>query len=177
MSQTLQRSWANQAGASKQAGHKYLIFRIDQQQLGIPVLSVREIIGLQDITRVPQAPPFVRGVINLRGKVIPVVDLRQKLGLGATELAERTCIVVVQHQIAGMPTLMGILVDGVSEVLTLNSSQIEDPPHFGEDVDTSFVLGLAKTKDGIKVLLDIQRVLGEDIRAEQLLALSESAKE
>lgn len=158
--------------AGHQARQTYLIFRLEQHQLGLPVLAVREIIGLQDITPVPQAPSFVRGVINLRGKVIPVVDLRQKFGLPLAESNARSCIVVVQHEASGAPMLVGLLVDGVSEVAKLTGSEIEEPPQLSHDVDTSCILGLAKTKDGIKVLLDIDRVLGKDLLGDEWRALS-----
>ena len=131
-------------------GGKYLIFQLDNQQYGVQILKVREILALLDITKVPQAPDFVEGVINLRGKVIPVIDLRSKFGLARTEYNEQTCIIVVD---VGM--MMGIIVDTVSEVNDIQSAGIEPPPRLGGMVDTGFILGMGKGK----ILLDIDKVL------------------
>lgn len=140
---------------------KYLTFQLGKEEFGIQVLKVREIMGVQDITNVPRTPDFIRGVINLRGKVIPVVDLRRKFGLETQEYTQRTCIIVVQVESNDLSMLMGILVDGVSEVLNLNGSDIEDTPDFGQGVDSQYLLGMAKVKDKVKILLDIDRVLGD----------------
>ena len=126
---------------------------------GVGVLKVREIMGIQDITAVPQTPPYLKGVINLRGKVIPVVDLRLKFGLPGLGLTQRTCIIVVQVKGESGPLLMGIVVDEVSEVLTLAAGDIEDTPDFGANVTTSYILGMAKSKGKVKILLDINEVL------------------
>lgn len=138
---------------------KYLTFQLANEEFGIRVLKVREIMGLLEITAVPQTPAHIKGVINLRGKVVPVVDLRLKFGLPAAEYTQRTCIIVTQVQGESAPVLMGIVVDGVSEVLNLAASEIEDTPDFGEEVSGEYLLGMAKVKGKVKILLDIDRVL------------------
>ena len=138
---------------------KYLTFMIGKEEFGVGVLKVREIMGIQDITAVPQTPPYLKGVINLRGKVIPVIDLRLKFGLPSIDYTQRTCIIVVQV-ISGSTLLpMGIVVDEVSEVLTLAAGDIEDTPDFGANVETGYILGMAKIKGKVKILLDINEVL------------------
>ena len=144
---------------------KYLTFQLGQEEFGIRVLKVREIMGIQEITAVPQIPGHVKGVINLRGKVVPVIDLRIKFGLAAADYSQRTCIVVTQIQGDSGLILMGVIVDGVSEVLNLTSSDIEDTPDFGEEIAGPYLLGLAKVKGRVKILLDIDRVLSaHDLR-------------
>ena len=146
---------------AKLAG-KYLTVVLDNEAYGIGVLKVREIIRMQKITPVPQVPGFVKGVINLRGRVIPVVDLRVKFGLKA-EFAERTCIVVVQVKLPNaLVVQMGLIVDSVEEVVTLTAGEIEPTPEFGAKIDTSYLLGLAKVKGLVKTLLDIDRVVAPD---------------
>jgi purine-binding chemotaxis protein CheW len=143
---------------------KYLTFQLANEEFGIRVLKVREIIGVQEITTVPQTPSHIKGVINLRGKVVPVIDLRLKFGLPASDYTQRTCIIVTQVQGESGPILMGIVVDGVSEVLNLAGSEIEDTPDFGEDISSQYLLGMAKVKGKVKILLDIDRVLsGQDL--------------
>jgi purine-binding chemotaxis protein CheW len=146
------------AGVDQRAG-KYLSFRLGKEDFAIQVLKVREIVGIQDITSVPQMPAYVKGVINLRGKVIPVVDLRLKFGLEEREYTQRTCIIVVQVHHAGVAVQTGIIVDEVSEVLNMNAGEIEDTPDFGEDMATPYLLGMAKVKGNVKMLLDIDQVL------------------
>lgn len=139
---------------------KYLTVVLADEAYGIAVLKVREIIRLQKITPVPQMPAEVKGVINLRGRVIPVVDLRVKFGLPA-ELAERTCIVVVQVRLASDHVIqMGLIVDSVEEVVTLTDKEIEPTPDFGTQIDTACLLGMAKVKGQVKTLLDIDRAVG-----------------
>lgn len=142
----------------KRAG-KYLTFLIGKEEFGIGVLKVREIMGLQDITAVPQTPVYLKGVINLRGKVIPVIDLRLKFGLPAIENTQRTCIIVVEVRAASAHLLMGIVVDEVCEVLSLAPADIENTPDFGVHVETHYILGMAKNKGRVKILLDIDQVL------------------
>ncbi|MBI4719461.1 MAG: purine-binding chemotaxis protein CheW [Planctomycetes bacterium] len=145
--------------AGRELGGKYLTFLLDDEEHGLEILKVREIIGIMDITRVPQTPDFVRGVINLRGKVIPVIDLRLKFGLQPAEYNDQTCIIVVD-----VGLLMGIIVDTVQEVHDIPASNIEPPPQLGAHVDTSFILGMGKVKDDVKILLDIDKVLtGEEL--------------
>jgi len=138
---------------------KYLTFQLDREEFGIRVLKVREIVGLQDITAVPQTPAHIKGVINLRGKVVPVIDLRLKFGMPEAEYTQRTCIVVTQVQGEAGAMLIGVIVDGVSEVLNLSAGEIEDTPDFGEEVAARYLLGMAKVKGKVKILLDIDRVL------------------
>jgi purine-binding chemotaxis protein CheW len=141
---------------------KYLTVVLENEAYGIAVLKVREIIRLQKITPVPQMPAFVKGVINLRGRVIPVVDLRVKFGLKA-EFAERTCIVVVQVRLPSEQVVqMGLIVDSVEEVVTLTSEEIEPTPDFGTRIDTTYLLGMAKVKGQVKTLLDIDRVVAPE---------------
>ncbi|HOQ45784.1 MAG TPA: chemotaxis protein CheW [Bryobacteraceae bacterium] len=153
-----QQGKAQQARVDQRPG-KYLTFELGREEFGIQVLKVREIMGVQDITAVPQTPPYVKGVINLRGKVIPVVDLRLKFGLPEVEYGQRTCIIVVQIQGEAGPMLMGIVVDGVSEVLNVTAADIEDTPDFGNGVATPYILGMAKVKGKVKILLEIDQVL------------------
>ena len=155
--QVLDNSVAN----GRQRGGKYLVFHLDREEYGVKVLKVREIMGLQEITAVPQTPPYVKGVINLRGKVIPVIDLRLKFELEAAEYTQRTCIVVLQVRLAQGPTLMGVIVDGVSEVLNLQEAEVEDTPEFGDGTQTPYILGMAKVKGRVKILLDIDQVLSQ----------------
>lgn len=141
---------------------KYLTVVLDQESYGIAVLKVREIIRLQKITSVPQMPPHIKGVINLRGRVIPVSDLRLKFGLAAA-ITERTCIVVVQiRSAAGQLVQMGLVVDAVEEVANLSGDDIEPTPDLGTRVDGSCLLGLARVKGEVKMLLDIDRVIAPD---------------
>jgi purine-binding chemotaxis protein CheW len=143
----------------KQRQGKYLVFHLGREEFGVHVLKVREIMGIQEITGVPQTPDFVRGVINLRGKVIPVIDLRRKFRLEDTADTQRTCIVVLQVAMESGAMLMGVVVDGVSEVLTIQEAEIEDTPEFGEEMKTPYILGMAKVKGKVKILLDIDQVL------------------
>ena len=141
---------------------KYLTVVLDSESYGLNVLKIREIIRLQKITPVPQMPEFVKGVINLRGRVIPVVDLRVKFGLKA-EITARTCIVVVQVRMASEQTVqMGLIVDSVEEVVNLTAAEIEPTPEFGPKIDTSYLLGMAKVKGQVKPLLDIDRVVSPE---------------
>ena len=149
---------------------KYLSFHLGSEEYAIQVLKVREIVKLQHITGVPETPAELKGVINLRGKVIPVVDLRLRFGLPEKEYGERTCIIVVElGRAAAGP--MGVIVDEVSEVLTLQESDIQDTPDFGIGVETPYLLGMAKVGDRVKILLDIDEALAvSDLSAISVLA-------
>lgn len=147
------------AGQNDARAGKYLTFQLANEEFGIRVLKVREIMGIQDITAVPQTPPHIKGVINLRGKVVPVIDLQLKFGISAAEYTQRTCIIVTQVQGESGAVFMGIVVDGVSEVLNLTAAEIEDTPDFGEEVSSAYLLGMAKVKGKVKILLDIDKVL------------------
>ena len=145
---------------------KYLTFSLAAEEYGIGILKVKEIIGMMAITTVPQTPAYMKGVINLRGKVIPVVDLRLKFGMEAIGYTERTCIIVVEITGNHQQIQIGILVDSVSEVLNIKAGDIEDTPNFGSRLDTDYILGMAKTNGGVKILLDIDKVLrSEDVAA------------
>jgi purine-binding chemotaxis protein CheW len=142
---------------------KYLTFILSQESYGIPVLQVREIIRLTPITAVPQMPAHVRGVINLRGKIIPVTDLRLRFGLAHTEDTDLTCIVVVQVKLAdGKLAQTGLIVDGVEEVIQIAAADIEEPPSFGTEAAGEYLLGMAKVKGVVKTLLNIDCILGAD---------------
>jgi len=141
---------------------KYLTFSLAEEEYGIGILKIKEIIGMMSITTVPQTPEFVKGVINLRGKVIPVVDLRLRFGMEAIDYTERTCIIVVEIEGEADIVLIGIVVDAVSEVLNIKGDDIENTPTFGTKLNTDYILGMAKMEGGVKILLDIDRVLSAD---------------
>jgi purine-binding chemotaxis protein CheW len=138
---------------------KYLTFALADEEYGLPVLKVREIIKMMEITQVPKVPPHVKGVINLRGKVIPIVDLRLKFGFPPQEATERTCIIVVDAALNGGRSSLGFVVDGVSEVMNITAEEIEPTPDFGEQVNTAYLRGIAKRGSHVKMLLDLDRVL------------------
>lgn len=140
---------------------KYLTFGLGKEEFAIQVMRVREIIGVQEITTVPQTPAYVKGVINLRGKVVPVVDLRLKFGMQEREYTQRTCTIVVNVEQEGAGMLTGVVVDEVSEVMTLQAGEIEDTPDFGHGVAIPYLLGMAKLKGKVKILLDINKVMSE----------------
>ena len=141
---------------------KYLTFVLNEEEYGIGILKIKEIIGMMPITTVPQTPEFVKGVINLRGKVIPIVDLRARFGMDTIDYTERTCIIVVEIEGPAGMLMIGIVVDAVSEVLNIKGEDIEDTPTFGTKLNTDYILGMAKMEGGVKILLDIDRVLTGD---------------
>jgi purine-binding chemotaxis protein CheW len=138
---------------------KYLTFRLAEEEYGLEILKVQEIIQMQAVTKVPRTPDYVRGVINLRGKVIPVVDLRTKFGLPNSKDTEKTCIIVVQITHADAKVTTGIIIDEVKEVLDIKEENIEETPSFGASVKTEFILGMGKIGDSVKILLDIDKVM------------------
>ena len=150
---------------------KYLTFTLADEEYGIGILKIKEIIGMMQITSVPKTPSFVKGVINLRGKVIPVVDLRLRFGINKIEYTERTCIVVVEIEGQSRTVMIGIVVDAVSEVLNIKGEDIEETPTFGTKLNTDYILGMAKVEGGLKILLDIDRVLS----AQEIDLLDEAA--
>ncbi len=155
-------STATEAAAAAAYAGKYLTVVLGNEAYGIPVMKVREIIRMQKITPVPQMPAFVRGVINLRGRMIPIVDLRVKFGLKA-DFADRTCIIVVQIRMASEETVaMGLIVDSVDEVANLAAGDIDPPPNFGAEATLDYLFGIAKTKGQVKMLLDIDKVIAPD---------------
>lgn len=143
-------------------GGKYLTFLLAGETYGIEILRVREIVGIMDVTQVPQTPDFVRGVINLRGRVIPVMDLRSKFRLAVTPYNDQTCIIVVDTGFS-----IGVIVDTVQEVHNIPTAEIEEPPQLGASVDTTFILGMGKVNGSVKILLDIDRV----VTSEKLVCL------
>jgi purine-binding chemotaxis protein CheW len=145
-------------GVTQLAG-KYLTFSLAGETYGLEILKVQEIIRMMEVTRVPRTPDFVRGVINLRGKVLPVIDLNQKFGLGLTAQADRTCIVVVQIVRHESMVIMGLIVDAVSEVLDIPASAIEPTPELGATIDADFILGMGKMENKVIMLLDAEKVL------------------
>jgi purine-binding chemotaxis protein CheW len=148
------------AGIGDRLAGKYMTFKLSDEEYGLEILKVKEIIGLMEITRVPRTDEFIRGVINLRGKVIPVIDLRLKFGMERTAPTDQTVIIVIQYTLRGAEFTMGILVDEVQEVLDVTASQIEPPPNFGSSsVDSDFILGVGKSQDRVIFLLDIARIL------------------
>jgi len=154
------KTTAPSEGKKKVLGGKYLTFMLAGEEYGLEILKVREIIGLMNITPVPRTPEFILGVINLRGKVIPVINLRSKFNMQVMERTRQTCIIVVD---VGRLE-MGILVDSVSEVMNIADENIQEPPEFGFAVQTEFILGMGKLKDKVTILLDISRVLtGEEV--------------
>ncbi|MBW1722852.1 MAG: purine-binding chemotaxis protein CheW [Deltaproteobacteria bacterium] len=139
---------------------KYLTFSLDGEEYGIGILKIKEIIGMMPITPVPRTPDFVKGVVNLRGKVIPVIDLRLRFGMEETEYTERTCIIVVEIEQESGQMVIGIVVDSVSEVLNIKEEDIEATPTFGTKLDTEYILGMAKMEGGVKILLNIEKTIG-----------------
>ncbi|MCP4163367.1 MAG: purine-binding chemotaxis protein CheW [Deltaproteobacteria bacterium] len=140
---------------------KYLTFVLNKEEYGIGILKIKEIIGMMPITTVPQTPDFVKGVINLRGKVIPVIDLRLRFYMKSIEYTERTCIIVVEIAGEAGTIQIGIVVDAVSEVLNIKGEEIEETPTFGTKLNTEYILGMAKMEGVVKILLDIDSVLSE----------------
>ena len=150
---------------------KYLTFTLADEEYGIGILEIKEIIGMMPITTVPQTPEFVKGVINLRGKVIPVMDLRLRFGMEAMDYTERTCIIVVEIASQTGTVMIGVVVDSVSEVLNIKGEDIEDTPTFGTKLNTDYIHGMAKMEGGVKILLDIDKVLS----SQEVVLLEEAA--
>ena len=159
------------AEAATEREGKYLTFTMADEEYGIGILKIKEIIGMMPVTSVPQTPAFVKGVINLRGKVIPVVDLRSRFGMESIDYTDRTCIIVVEIDGNTGTVMIGIVVDAVSEVLTIKGEDIEETPTFGTKLNTEYILGMAKMEGGVKILLDIDKVLS----AAEISALEKAA--
>ncbi|MBW2090706.1 MAG: purine-binding chemotaxis protein CheW [Deltaproteobacteria bacterium] len=159
------------ARAAADMAGKYLTFTLANEEYGIGILKIKEIIGMMPITSVPQTPKYVKGVINLRGKVIPVLDLRLKFDMEEFDYTERTTIIVVEIAGQNGVVVIGIVVDAVSEVVTIRGDDIEETPAFGTKLDTEYILGMAKMDGGVKILLDIDQILN----AEQMAILAEVA--
>ncbi len=151
----------------------YLTLRLGKETYGIPVLKVQEIIGRTEITEVPRMPTFIKGVINLRGKIIPLMDLRLKFNLEEKEYTDRTVFVVLEVTLGEKKRQMGIVVDSVSEVVKLEDAMIEPPPRYGVEVDSDFIIGMGKQNEKVIMLLDIEKVLTEN----ELAFIAEESKE
>jgi purine-binding chemotaxis protein CheW len=158
----LAKTMDHAASAMADREGKYLTFTMAEEEYGIGILKIKEIIGMMPITTVPQTPEFVKGVMNLRGKVIPVVDLRLRFGMVSIDYTERTCIIVVEIEGQSGTVMIGIVVDSVSEVLNIKGDDIEETPTFGAKLNTDYILGMAKTEGGVKILLDIDRTLSAE---------------
>lgn len=159
MTETVSRNQTEAKTVPAREG-KYLTFALTNEEFGLEIVKVREIIGYIDVTGVPQMPAHVKGVVNLRGQVIPVVDLRARFGMEAVEVTDQTCIIVVETSRDERTYSTGVVVDRVLEVLDISSEDIEACPPFGASVNTEFILGMAKIQNSVKILLDIDRVLG-----------------
>ena len=149
--------------AQEKAG-KYLTFALGNEDFGLEILKVREIIGYIETTVVPKMPEHVKGIINLRGQVIPVIDIRSKFNMETTVITEQTCIIVVETQAGRNKYNTGIIVDNVLEVLDIKAEEIEDTPDFGSTIDTDFILGICKVGSSVKILLNIDSVLDDQKR-------------
>lgn len=158
MQATLEQGNKSRVSQETSREGKYLTFVLCGEEYGVEILKVREIMGVMPITPVPQSPNYIKGIINLRGKVIPVIDLRLKFGFQEVEHTKETCIIVVEIN----SVLTGIIVDTVSEVLDVSGDDLEPPPRLGNNVDTEIFLGMAKIKGKVKILLDIDKVLGAE---------------
>ena len=170
MAETREEERQVDARLSALAG-KYLTFILDKEEYGLEIMKVQEIIGLIPITVVPRVAEYVRGVINLRGRIVPTVDLRRKFGLPAVEDTDRTCIIVVEVESPRGKIKMGIIVDQVAEVLDINAQDINQPPDFGTSLDTAFILAVGVVKGQVKILLDVDKVLTTDeVRAVETIA-------
>lgn len=141
---------------------KYLTFTLGNEEYGIPILQVKEIIGLMDITVVPRTPGFIKGVINLRGKIIPILDLRIKFGMSEKKHNERTCIIVVEIYTNNTKNLMGVVVDTVSEVVNIPAKDIEEPPQYGAKVNNNFLIGMGQIKEKVIMLLNIEEIINNE---------------
>jgi len=158
--------------ASRAEAGLYLTFELGKEFYGLEILKVQEIIGMMEVTHVPRTPEYVRGVVNLRGKVIPVVDLRAKFAMEPTEDTERTCIIVLEVRKGQQALTMGIIVDEVCEVLEVGASQIEPPPSFGAGVESDFIMGMGKVGEKVVMLLEVDRALvGDELAFAEQIAL------
>jgi purine-binding chemotaxis protein CheW len=161
------------AGGLANLAGKYLTFRLAHEEYGLEIMKVQEIIGLMPVTQVPRVPEYVRGVINLRGRIVPTIELRAKFGLPRVPDTEKTCIIVVEATTAKGKVNMGIIVDEVAEVLDVGPNDVDAAPEFGSTLSTEFILGVGIVKGGVKILLDVDKVLTTDeVRAVQGLGLT-----
>ncbi|MFO0592328.1 MAG: chemotaxis protein CheW [Polyangiaceae bacterium] len=158
---------------------QYLTFTLDKEEFAVDIFKVREVLEFTTVTRVPRTPEFMRGVINLRGKVVPVIDLRLKFGMSRTETTIDTCVIIAEVDVRGEKTVLGALADSVQEVIELEPKNIEPPPHMGMRVAIDFISGMGKRDEKFLILLDIDKVLSEDetraVSPAQLPAHAEAA--
>jgi purine-binding chemotaxis protein CheW len=145
---------------------QYLTFKLDQELFAVDIAKVREVLEFTSMTKVPRTPDFMRGVINLRGNVVPVVDMRLKLGLSMTEKTVDTCVVISEVAVDGESTVLGALVDSVQEVIDLDAANVAPPPHMGSRVDTAVIRGMGKRDEQFIMILDLDRVFtAEELRS------------
>lgn len=157
----LQNSDQQEVDSPRREG-KYLTFALGSEEYGLEILKVREIFGIMEITAIPKTPKHVKGVINLRGQVIPVIDIRVKFGMESVQTTDQTCVIVVETEQNNQKFNTGLVVDRVQEVLEIKEDDIQDSPNFGSKVDTNFILGMGKVGKAVKILLDIDKVLDGD---------------
>jgi len=143
-------------------GLKYLSFILNNEEYCIEILRVKEIMGITEITEIPQTPKFIKGVINLRGKIIPILDLRSKFEMQTTNYTDRTCIVVVEFNYEEVQSLMGLVVDAVKEVLSIPEEKISQVPYINSKIQSDFIKGIAEIDGNINIILDIIKILKED---------------
>ena len=153
---------ANQTNQASAGPSQYLTFTLDQEQFAVDISKVREVLEFTSVTKVPRTPEFMRGVINLRGSVVPVVDLRLKFGLTRTESSIDTCVIITEVESRGEKLVLGALADSVQEVIELEPGSIEPPPRMGTRVNLDFIRGMGKRDDKFLILLDLDRVLTEE---------------
>jgi purine-binding chemotaxis protein CheW len=146
------------AEAASRNDNQYLTFNLERELFALDIGSVREVLELVNITRVPRTPDYIRGVINLRGRAVPVVDLKMKFGMGATDRTVNTCIIIVEVSLDGESTILGALADSVQEVYEMETSQIEPPPRMGTPIKTDFIRGMGKAGEQFIIILDINKV-------------------
>ena len=145
---------------------KYLTFSLAGEEYGLDILKVREIIGILPITKLPEAPPFLKGVVNLRGQLVPVIDLRLRFGLSEAGYSERTCIIVVEHVSEAGKKAIGLVVDSVSEVVNVKTTEIEEPPDLGSQAEMGLIFGIAHVGEELIILLDVGRIVGKAVLEE-----------
>jgi len=143
-------------------GSRYLSFVLDEEEYCIDILKIKEIMGMTEITKIPQTPQFIKGVINLRGQIIPIIDLRLKFEINAKDYTERTCIVVVEIPYKDQITLMGIVVDKIQEVINIPKEKISNVPYINTKIKSEYIEGIAESGETIKIILDITKVLTEE---------------
>jgi purine-binding chemotaxis protein CheW len=158
--------------------NQYLTFTLDDEVFGLAIDKVREVLDFTTVTRVPQTPPYMRGVINLRGSVVPVIDLNLKFGMNKTEKTVNTCIIIAEIEMDGEVTVLGALADSVQEVVELEPEQIEPAPKIGTKLNTAFIKGMGKKDDVFIILLDIDKVFSlEELAVVQKVEVNENKKQ